>query len=92
MISLLIVYISDFVYTSRFVYAHLNGKCRRRVILEYFGEDPSTASAPTSQCCDICITSPQDLVDVQKQMEIIVKATLELCAINATGEKKVHAC
>ena len=59
------------------------------MILEYFGEDPSTASEPTSQCCDVCAAGPQDLVDVQKEMEIIVRATLELSAINATGEKKV---
>ena len=78
------------VCTCRFVYAHLVGKCRRQVILDYFGEAPQMATA-TGECCDVCSsTSTTDSItaDYHKYFLII---TTTVCEIPDKGEKKVNA-
>ena len=65
------------------------GKCRRQVILDYFGEEPQMATA-TGECCDVCSsTSTTDSItgDYQKYFLII---TTTVCEIPDKGEKKVN--
>ena len=69
---------------NRYAFAHLHGKCRRAVILEYFGEDPVT-SETAKQCCDICESSLSS-VNCLPEIEAVIQAVNEL---PGTGEKKV---
>ena len=56
------------------------------MILEYFGEDPDSASVATGDCCDVCSLTTQDESDYKEQLQVVTKATAEL---SGTGEKKV---
>ena len=48
--------LSGFADSWRYVYAHLAGLCRRKMILELFGEDV-TMPEYSSDCCDVCKNS-----------------------------------
>ena len=54
-------------YINSFALAHLHGKCRRAVILEYFGEEPVICEN-TSLCCDVC-ASPHVTVIVYLKLK-----------------------
>lgn len=73
-----------YVYNNRFALAHLHGKCRRAVILEYFGEGPLTCETP-NQCCDIC-ESASTMVNCLPEIKAVIQAVNEL---PGSGEKKV---
>ena len=45
--------LSGFSESWRFINAHLAGTCRRRLLLDIFGEE-NTASTATGICCDVC--------------------------------------
>ena len=80
-------YINTYVYniicsTHRFAYAHLHKKCRRAVLLEYFGED-ATANDP---CCDVCELSSTSTSDYSCEIRAVVQVVDEL---PTSGEKKV---
>lgn len=68
-------------FMHRFVYAHLHGKCRREVVLEYFGEEKS---ADISPCCDVCEV-PQEKNDCSSEIRAILQSVNELSAV---GEKR----
>ena len=68
----------------RFAYGHLIGKCRRKILLEYFGEDSDFCSQ-SSPCCDVC-ESPPKLEDYSEEIKAVIQAVEEL---PASGEKKV---
>ena len=71
----------------RFDLAHEGHTCRRRVILEYFQEDPCSGSSE-DECCDVC-SGDHDMMDCQKEMISIIKAAQE---IPGYGEVKVRQC
>ena len=71
----------------RFALAHEGHTCRRRVILEYFQEDPCSGSSE-DECCDVC-SGDHDMMDYQKEMTSIIKAAQE---IPGYGEVKVRQC
>lgn len=74
-------------YTCRFALAHIHGKCRRSVILEYFGESRDQVEV-VDECCDVCLKSnPAEHVDCSEEMKAIVHAVKE---IPNKGEKKVR--
>ena len=76
-------YYCNVVTNCRFVYSDVGGICRRKIILEYFGED--TALTETDHCCDAC-ESTLDMKDAQKQLVAILNAVVEKPGF---GEKKV---
>ena len=77
----------------RFVFAHLHMKCRRAVILEYFGE--VKANDPAYPCCDVCESSNTVMMsDCCCEIKAVVQAINDL---PNSGEKKVlfthtHTC
>ena len=87
---LYIIYYKHAVYiiicTCRFVYADLIGKCCRKMILEYFGEDPTSSSA-SGACCDVCSSTAESVSDYQNEMQVIIKAVSD---VSGQGEKKVN--
>ena len=60
-------------------------KCRRRVLMEYFGEDPASATC-LGVCCDVCMEE-MELQDQQQHMAVILQAAAE---IPGNGELKVQ--
>ena len=68
----------------RFALACYHGKCRKKVILEYFYE--STDAECNSVCCDCCDVNFSIMIDDQKRMIAIAKAVKE---IPCKGDKKV---
>lgn len=84
------IHISLILCVCRFVYAHLVGKCRRQVILDYFGEESQMATA-TGECCDVCSsanTTDSITADYQNHFQVITAA---VCEIPDKGEKKVSS-
>ena len=69
----------------RFALAHEGHTCRRRVILEYFQENPCSRSSE-DECCDVC-SGDHDMMDYQREMISIIKAAQE---IPGYGEVKVR--
>lgn len=69
----------------RFVYAHLHMKCRRGVLLEYFGEE-ATVNDPSYPCCDVCESS-NTTSDLSCEMKTVIQAVHDL---PNSGEKKVN--
>ena len=66
----------------RFVFAHLEGKCRREIMLQYFDED--TEEQPlTTTCCDICNCSVEKK-DFLAEINVIIQTIAEFSDI---GEK-----
>ena len=60
--------------------------CRRNVLLEYLGEESSTASGENG-CCDVCF-SDLELIDYQKEVLAAIQAVQE---IPNYGERKVSS-
>jgi len=60
-------------------------KCRRAIVLEYFGEEVK-ASDPAYPCCDVCESS-KTMSDYRCEMKAVIQAVNDL---PNSGEKKVH--
>ena len=60
-----------------FVYAHLAGKCRHRIMLQSFGEDDVNLQCP-DDCCDVCQLELGTLIDQSMELSILLKAIDEL--------------
>lgn len=69
-----------YTLTNRYALAHLSGKCRRKIILEYFEEECDLEDAIEQHDC---LTR-----DHKEEMTAIVKAVEQ---IPDKGEKKVLA-
>lgn len=74
-----------YYWTFRFALAHEGNKCRRAVILEYFGEDPTHATS-RGGCCDVC-SSTAELADYKDELATVVRTVSE---IPGYGEVKVN--
>lgn len=59
-------------------------KCRRAVLLEYFGED-AIANDPSYSCCDVCASS-NTTSDRSNEIKAVIQAVHDL---PNSGEKKV---
>ena len=71
--------LSGFGESWRYVYAHLAGLCRRRVILDFLGEQ-DTPSNCSGECCDVC----QNKVEVCNHKEEL-KVLMHLIKLAARG-------
>ena len=75
---------------NRFALAHLHGKCRRAVVLEYFGEEVIKNEGDGDLCCDVCASlSSQPMVNFLPEIQVIVRVVEELPNL---GETKVIFC
>ena len=68
----------------RFSLACYHGKCRKKIILEYFYE--STDAESNGVCCDCCDVNFSNMIGGQKGMRAVAKAVKK---IPCKGEKKV---
>ena len=70
----------------KYVNAHLAGKCRRRVILDAFGEVDTPAEF-TGICCDVCENQEAyQMVDCKEEFKVLDDA---LKKIGSKGEVKI---
>ena len=70
----------------KYVNAHLAGKCRRRVILDAFGEVDTPAEF-TSISCDVCENqAAYQMVDCKEELKILDDA---LKQVGSKGEVKI---
>ena len=72
-------------HNHRFVLASLHIKCRRTVLLEYFGEE-ATTNDPSYRCCDVCESS-NTTSDQSCEIKAVIQAIHDL---PNSGEKKVN--
>ena len=64
--------LSFFSESWRYVNAHLAGMCRRRLLLNAFGEKATVTNA-TGDCCDVCLqTKPVE--DFKEELKILLDA------------------
>jgi len=78
--------LSCFSDSWRYVNAHLAGKCRRRILLDAFGE-VVTPVAFTSICCDVCESQGNyQLADCKEELKILDDA---LRQVGSKGEVKI---
>ena len=60
-----------------FSYAHLAGVCRRKLLLQLFGEGLSDITYP-KQCCAICDQTMGLLIDRKPELTLLIQAIDEL--------------
>lgn len=78
--------LSNFSESWKFVNAHLAGKCRRRILLDMFGETETTPEA-TGDCCDICmITNDISYANFKDELAVLIDA---LKVVGSKGEYKI---
>ena len=77
--------LSSFSESWRYVHAHLAGVCRRRVLLDMFGEENTPANA-TGDCCDVCLQNNDSELDFKEELNILIDA---LNHVGCKGEVKV---
>ena len=58
-----------------FCYSHLAGKCRRKVLIDMFGEQ---ATNYPQHCCDVCAMDVAPLQDRKAELSILIQAIDEL--------------
>ena len=61
------------------------GVCRRRLLLDLFGEQ-TTESVATGNCCDVCSQMDSDKVDYKEELEILSDA---MNHVGGKGEVKI---
>lgn len=69
----------------QYVYSHILGKCRRKAILQYIGEELHALEMISGECCDVC-SNPASAQDYQAEMTAILAAK----EIPKRGEKEVR--
>ena len=75
----------EFSMSWHYVQAHLAGLCRRRILLDMFGET-DTPCAASGDCCDVCIGSESGSIELAEELKILNDA---LEQIGSKGELKV---
>ena len=74
--------------SHRFTLAHIAGICRRKILIEYFGEDACNTTS-TGTCCDVCDSktpSTSQPRDIQQELGMVLRCVHSL---GNKGEKKV---
>ena len=77
--------LSNFSESWRFVNANLAGMCRRKLLLEMFGEE-STSSTYTEDCCDVCMYEEHIDSDFKEELKVLIDAVDHL---GGMGEVKI---
>lgn len=80
--------LNEFSMSWRYVQSHLAGICRRRVLLDMFGETESECKA-SGECCDVCTHKEnvsEDYTDYREELKILNDA---LEQVGSKGELKV---
>ena len=72
--------LSCFSESWRYVNAHLAGMCRRRLLLNAFG-DKDTLTSATGDCCDVCLQT-KPIEDFKEELKIL------LDVLNQVGSKE----
>ena len=81
-----ILYIlSSFSQSWKYVNAHLAGVCRRKILLELFGEEESCAIS-SGNCCDVCQTTVTCHEDCKEELKVLIDA---LDKLGCKGEVKI---
>ena len=75
----------NFSESWRYVYAHLAGTCRRKILLEVFGENSDIPKA-TVPCCDVCSMNKCPVSNHRREFEIAADAIDHL---GCYGEVKI---
>ena len=78
--------LSSFSESWKYVYAHLAGVCRRRLLLDLFGEQ-TTDSVATGDCCDVCSQMDTGKIDYKEELEILIDA---MNHVGGKGEVKLE--
>lgn len=68
-----------------FIYAHLPGNCRRKVLVQMFGENPDELVCP-EYCCDVCEAEINETQERKEELKTLIQAIDEL---EKLGEVKV---
>ena len=76
---------TNFSQAMKFCYSHLSGRCRRKILVEMFGEDAANAKFD-SKCCDVCESGLIQMEDRQHELSILITAIDEL---GNRGEVKI---
>ena len=77
--------LKEFSKALPFSYAHLAALCRRKVLVQLFGEDPATAICP-EYCCNVCEMPTVLQKDRKLKLCVLVQTINELPSL---GEVKV---
>ena len=78
--------LSAFSNSWKYVQAHLSGVCRRRSLLDLFGET-GTETDHQGACCDVCISKEKyHMTNMKKELAIAIDA---LDHLGSKGEVKV---
>ena len=76
--------LSCFSESWRYVNAHLAGTCRRRLLLNAFGEK-DTLTSVIGDCCDVCLQT-KPIEDFKEELKILLDA---LNQVGCKGELKI---
>ena len=80
--------LSGFSDCWRYVNAHLSGKCRRRLLMDIFGEESNQSNA-SRDCCDVCMhknSNETEYTDHIEELKILLDV---LKTIGCKGEVKL---
>ena len=84
--------LKDFGESWKYVLAHISCTCRRKVLLDMFGEEESsnTGSTESMTCCDVCETNAsncgEEFLDVTAELIMLVNA---IDTLGLKGELKI---
>ena len=76
--------LSGFSESWKYIYAHLSGKCRRRLIVNIFGEE-DTKPTSLGDCCDVCKNNT-NVSDHKPELKVLIDA---LDVVGCKGEVKI---
>lgn len=76
--------LSGFADSWRYVYGHLAGLCRRRIILDLFGEKDTLATSH-GECCDVC-QNQSHVSNHKDELKVLINALEE---VGCKGEVKI---
>ncbi len=74
--------LDEFSTSWRYTMSHLAAECRRKMLLQLFGEDTTCVSTDLENCCDVC-----SHIEQRKCAECIDELTVVVETIDTIGDK-----